>query len=167
MTLHCAMGQPEEQWLPLSAHEFAHFTQWNEQCEAWMNYVIEVKFNNNIHDVGDIMWHWVNGEEVSEELLDASITASREVELDCERRTLKLIEKFGLPIDSEDYAQKANAYVHFYNSIRSERQWYEIDKEPYNTKEVVELMPFDLDRDYSTSPENVQLAIKKYCLDRE
>ena len=56
--------------------------------------------------------------------------------MDCERRTLLKISKWGLPIDSSAYAQRANAYVHFYDVVAQTGRWNEPGLAPYQVEGV-------------------------------
>jgi hypothetical protein len=61
--------------------------------------------------------------------------------LDNEKRTVKLIKKWKLPIDLNDYIKKANAYIQFYNWMRYSKRWSSPGNAPYSNKAIYEAMP--------------------------
>jgi hypothetical protein len=83
--------------------------------------------------------------------IDNEIRTSIIVEVDCEKRTVEKIKKYGLDsiINIDEYIQKSNAYVLFYLWMRKNRKWYTIGKEPYNIPDVVSVMPKTFDIDYT------------------
>ena len=85
------------------------------------------------------------------------------MELDCERVAIGVIEKHLLPIDIPEYCKKANAYVHFYNLMKETRKWYSIGKEPYNIKEIVDIMPDNLDDDCTVFTEEMRSVMMEHC----
>lgn len=70
--------------------------------------------------------------------LEDYVVRTLQVELDCERRALTMIQDFGLDVGVSpgEYAQQANAYVLFYHAMALRRRWYQIGREPYNLPEV-------------------------------
>ena len=89
------------------AHEFAHMTQAIEQSPLWKedynfwNLIEKGSLSaNNWHDVMEII----------------------ELERDCERRSLLFSKKWRL-FDNEDYAQKANLYLFYYQYVFLTGKW--------------------------------------------
>jgi hypothetical protein len=156
LVLACAMGQPFGQQLRLVAHEFGHFRQWIEQRPA---YVAAYADPNESWGFG-----WVEGANEYEYRARAALATLRNMELDCERVTLRIIREYHLPIDVEDYIQRAAAYVYFYHLMAEYRTWYIPDREPYNIPEVLALMPTDLDGDFDTIPDNIHTVMANECL---
>lgn len=120
-TLACAIGMPISKWLPLLVHESCHLDQWVEGDKLWTN--------SNIISVVD---EWLDGKEIHPATLRKAFKASKAVELDCEKRSLKKIKAYNLPLDSKTYIQKANAYVLFYNYVLKYRKWSKPGNPPYN-----------------------------------
>jgi len=141
--LAVASKQPMNKWLPILAHEYSHMTQWVEKSPVWTENFVGGFETMEIIDL------WIAGKiELSKEQLDDYISKARNVELDCEKRTVNIIKLFGLPIKIEEYIQKANAYVFFYKIIKNTRSWYKIGKEPYNIRSVWRWMPKDFNNNY-------------------
>jgi len=165
MELACAIGQPQENWLPIFVHEYAHFTQWQEQCETWVKAEMPMGDEETKVTYSDLMWEWMEGSYFPVSQIKGSLDAARELEADCERRSLKLIKKFQLPICTKFYAKKSNAYVHFYNAIFRFKKWYEIGKEPYNIPEILDVMPDTICDDFSETPEAWMDLYKEHCFE--
>jgi hypothetical protein len=165
MVLAAAMKQPEDNFIRLLAHEYGHFRQWKEKREPyWITFGHPKAKECGEKSLEDVFFKWLeNRRELDKETIKFSCDVSRDLELDCERVTVELIKKYNLPIDLEDYCRRANAYVYFYNILPETRKWYVIGKEPYNIPEILELMPTNLDGDYTTTPEEVAELMKKEC----
>jgi hypothetical protein len=131
-----AMNHPGA--IQILVHEYCHLTQWAEQCDIW------VKCDKNkSHDKLD---KWLAGEKVRD--IKKAISLCRDLELDNEKRSVKIIKKFNLPIDIDMYIKKANAYVQFYNYLMVSRKWCESKNSPSSNKYVIKLMPSKFSMDY-------------------
>ena len=104
----CATGKPS--WLSTFVHEYSHFEQWIE------NY-------DDSHDFYyDEIDSWLqHDKELPSKKVRKYIRYIRDVELDCEKRSSNNIIKFKLPIDIDEYIQKANAYLYSYLIIETKR----------------------------------------------
>jgi hypothetical protein len=136
-----AMNKPGS--LGILVHEYAHLTQYIDQCDAWVNGIASyVKMND-----------WLNGVDNSN--IDSHIALARNLELDNEKRSVKIIKKFNLPIDIKEYTKKANAYVQFYNYMMITRRWSDPKNSPYNNKRIIEAMPDRFNMDYTVLPKKL------------
>ena len=86
----------------------------------------------------------------------------RNCELDCEKRAVKLMKEYNLPIDIKKYIKQANAYVYFYNTMIDTRKWYK--KSPCIVKEILDIMPTKFERSYKSLPNKYLRLVKKYCI---
>lgn len=156
MELAVAGGQPFEKMLKILTHEYGHMTQWIDDCKAWRNSKV------GDSDSEKIVTLWMDREvEFSAEQKYKHIAHSRGVELDCEKRTVKLIKKFELPLDARQYIKNANAYVYFWTYVGHCRKWYTIGREPYNTKAIVDAMPEHFNNNYDKIPSRIQKLFAK------
>ncbi len=92
--------------------------------------------------------------------------SAKELELDCERRAVKKIKKFDLPLDVEEYIKQASAYIHYYNYMQLRRNNYTPGKEPYYNNTITSAMPKTLRGKYKRLPKNIiplydKLLLKK------
>ena len=153
-TLACALGKDVSQWLVILLHESCHMDQWIEKVPEWTE------------NVGmDNIEKWLNGDDsVNMNNIDNEIRTSIIVEVDCEKRTVEKIKKYGLDsiINIDEYIQKSNAYVLFYLWMRKNRKWYTIGKEPYNIPDVVNVMPKTFDIDYTILDPNIEKEYDTY-----
>ena len=134
-----ATKMPMKNWFPTLVHEFAHFTQWKEKEPLFM------KINNSRHLDGD-MWEWIKGKDIPMNRVEKSIRAYQSMEMDCEKRTIGLIKKYGLSIDIDDYTRSANVYVLFYTLMMKKRKWY--SNSPLQNEKLLSMMPVELITDY-------------------
>jgi hypothetical protein len=85
------------------------------------------------------------------------------VELDCERRTLKKMYRYGLDdyISVNDYVQGANAYVYLYLYMMESRFWPSGEKAPYKIEDIWKNAPTNFDGDYTVIPEALLAAYRR------
>ena len=159
LELAVATKKPEKIWLEVLVHEFSHFQQYKENCHAWRSCYLP-----DGTDSGEIYINWVEGKEYDMDLIKHCLAKTRNMELDCERRTVANIIEFDLPIDIEAYCKKASAYVHLYNHMVTSRSWYKQGKGPYSHKEILDVMPDNLDGRYDRFPKYMKELYDRLCL---
>lgn len=115
-------------WLHTLVHEYGHLTQWLDQCKEW-------KASESIENIDD----WLNGKKIK--YPKRALARTRDLELDNEKRSVKIIKEWDLPIDIKLYTQRANAYVQFYNYIYYTRRWCTPSNTPYRNPRVYKHMP--------------------------
>jgi len=145
--LACATGKELNQWLLILIHESSHMDQFIEKDP-----VFDVLLGL------DETFKWINGLETPDFVkIDEEIKNGIAVEVNCEKRTVEKIKKYGLEfIASADvYTQKSNAYALFYLWMRQKRSWYKIGFEPYNIESVYTKMPKTFDIDYTKLTDDV------------
>lgn len=132
--------------LGILAHEYCHLTQWQDGIELW-----------------DIAGHalikvdaWLQGKRIHN--IATHLAHSRDLELDNERRSVKMIKKWKLSVDVDDYIQKANAYVHFYNWMYHSRAWSKPKNSPYTNPNIIGLMSKKFNMQYKQLPKKVYNA---------
>jgi hypothetical protein len=145
-----ACATKAEDWFYILVHEYAHLTQWVDNCEPWKL----VSDNNSI----DYVDRWLNGSRVKEP--EKHINLVRDLELDNEKRTVKLIKKFGLG-DYKTYTKKANAYLLFYNYMKITRRWSSPKNSPYRNKILISVMSDGFRMNYDKLSKRVKNAFEK------
>lgn len=141
-SLVCSMNRPD--WIEILAHEFAHLTQWVDQIPLWKKSMVSmVKVDD-----------WLGGAKIHN--IKKHLAVVRDLELDNEKRAVKIIKKFGLDIDIDRYIQKANAYVHFYNRMGDTRRWANTINSPYKNKRLISAMPANFRMDYTKIPKKIE-----------
>lgn len=124
-----AMRHPDA--LGILVHEYAHITQWLDYLDGkfplWKTASTSIgKYNA-----------WLDGESTPN--ISMHVARGRDLELDNERRSVRIIREWGLDsiIDVDDYIRKANSYIHFYNWMRKYRRWSSSNKAPYTTPSII------------------------------
>ena len=133
-----AMKHPDA--IQILVHEYGHLTQWEDQCPIW----IECGKNKSLEKLE----MWLNGDKISN--IKKHISLCRSLELDNEKRSVKLIQKFNLKINTGEYIKKANAYIQFYNYLTISRKWGMPKNAPYTNKLISKLMPNTFSMNYNT-----------------
>jgi len=156
-TLAIACGQPQENWLQTLVHESCHMDQWIENTKEWQDCIVV----DNIEAL-DLVELWIDKKiELNKKQLNYFINASRNIELDCEKRAVDKIMKYNLPITISEYIQRANSYIFFYTLLKQTRRWYKIGNEPYNNKEIWTQMPNYFISNYDKVPKKVKEVLLK------
>lgn len=115
--LACALKNPE--YLGILVHEFSHMEQWVEKIPLWS----KADYGTDVDD-------WLEGKNIK--YINRKIDRIKYLELDCEKRAVKNIKKYKLPINIKKYIQKANSYILFYNYIKESRRWSKPGRAPYS-----------------------------------
>ena len=159
MVLAVAMGLPEIEWLAVLVHEYSHFRQFKENCKAWKQTTVKGE------DVCDTIFLFVgsNHKVIPKRILKDHTARVRNVELDCEKRTVRNIRKFSLPLDIPSYIQKANSYLYFYNYALLRKRWWRPDKSPYRNGKVWSEFPTYFKRRYHGLPKKYVELYDSYC----
>lgn len=132
--LAVAMNREFMEWFPTLVHEYCHMLQWYEGARVWEN-----------AGKSEFLWPWLaKKRSLTAKQAKQMALWAMSVELDCERRVVKMIRRHKLPLDLKWYCRQANAYIYFYHLVYLHRRWYEVGKEPYNTPEIVDSMPAHL-----------------------
>ncbi|GAF87546.1 unnamed protein product, partial [marine sediment metagenome] len=119
-------------WLGTLAHELCHLMQWLECEPTYCSTLPGGKDPNALVD------DWLQGKEFNKRIVKQAIQSVVDVELDNERRAVRLIKKFKLPVDLKKYIQAANSYLFFHEVVMENRTWY--NKLMFNP-EIINHMP--------------------------
>lgn len=141
-----------DDFIEILAHEYCHLTQWAEKCSEWISCESTV----------DHIERWLSGERVKD--VRSHIRNMRNLELDNEKRVIKMIQEFDLPIDAKRYVKKANGYVYFYTWMMKTRRWSSIENSPYSNDTIIDAMPEEFQDDYEDLPQRVVEVFKSVGL---
>ena len=153
-----ACRRPLDIWVNVLAHESSHMDQHKENCIAWNT--VEAPYDKNLQ-----LDAWLEHKiELNTEQLKETIEAVQWMELDAEKRAVRKMRKFNVPIDIPSTIQRANSYIYFYTMMAAKRQWYKKDQAPYEREELYKLMPskFLPLKAYATVPPHYITAYDKY-----
>lgn len=150
-TLGVGTKRPINDWLPILVHESCHMDQWNEGISLWKD---SEKLTYNIF--GD----WLKDKRCNKKEAFKCIDILKNLELDCEKRSVEKIKKYKLPIDIKEYIQKANSYIFFYNYMKKTRRW--VEGELLNKPEVLSVISNEWYESYDETPRKIEAMFKKY-----
>lgn len=151
--LACRVTENEQDWVPIFVHEYCHFLQWCEEPQIW-------KQSNqvNAHVMNDV----ISNNPITLKQLDFCLNTTRDLELDCEVRTVKLFKEYKVPINMKEYIKKANAYIFFHNHMKTYRSWWPKSCAPYENKKIVDACPSRFITNYDKNPTSVQQLLDIY-----
>ncbi len=135
--LVAAMGRTDS--LSILVHEYGHMTQWIDGFHLWDKCMKDDSHNK--------LNMWLSGDYIDD--INYHIDNCRDLELDNEKRAVKLIKEFGLNINIDDYIRKSNAYIQFYNYMKISRKWSIPFNSPYRNKRIIDNCPPKFNMDYT------------------
>jgi hypothetical protein len=141
-TLVVAMNRPD--WIEILAHEYSHLTQWLENDGLWKT------AGESLPCVDE----WLSGNEVKN--IEYHLGIVRDLELDNEKRTVALIQRWDLDVDIDHYIKKANAYIQFYNYMGKTRRWSNPTNAPYGNQNLIDVMSNKFDMNYKRLSKRVE-----------
>lgn len=142
-----SLNRPD--WIEILAHEYSHLTQWIEGTELWNQCMISMP----------LVDEWLGGKDIKD--IDKHLAHSRDLELDNEKRAVKLIKKWDLDVDTDRYTQKANAYVQFYNWMKETRKWATPKNSPYRNERIISSMPKRFNMNYEVMADKYRKIYKE------
>lgn len=154
LTFNCAMAKAQKDWVPVFLHEYCHYKQFKENSKKWDNFL----------KVGGYkIWDWINNKiELNSSELKEIVNVTRDLELDCEKRVIKIIEKYELGcIDIKEYIKMSNAYMFFYSLLPKTRKWYTMA--PYDFNNILKIVPDKFVDNYDIVPKGFELEVMKNC----
>jgi hypothetical protein len=125
--LVCGAKKSTEAFLMVLCHEFCHFRQWKEKSGFCSDSI-----TTTLDD-------FLSGKKLSKPRIFKCTKAVREMEWDCEKRSVTLMKQYGLSYNMKRMIQRANAYIFFYTALPTLKKWYKTG--PSSIKEIVDLMP--------------------------
>lgn len=145
-----------EQFISTLAHEFCHLLQWHENSNVWY------KTENSGIDMIDIINLWLAGKiELTKKQRHYYVKMIQNLELDCEKRTCKILKKFDIPIDIEMYIKQANFHLYAYSCMRDFRIWPTGSKNINIYKTIIHKMPNKFMTNYEEVPHGTKAKFVK------
>lgn len=94
-------------------HEYCHFLQFIENVPKWKDWLNGVDGFNQ----------WLKGREYPKYQVRLFRRKIQEMELNCEKRAVRLVKKYKLPVELDKYVKMANAYLFSYILFEKFRKW--------------------------------------------
>jgi len=145
----------KSRWLEVLTHEFCHFLQYTSQCKQWITTNELDRCGYTIENIVDQKIKFTKPE------INLIVEANRNLELDCEKRTVQLIQEWGLPINVEEYIQDCNVYLFLYTHINKNRKWHK--KYPGDLPEIQEMVPTKFLKSYKKMPKGFEEMVNNNC----
>lgn len=143
-----------QDWLDILVHESCHLDQFTEKSSFWFP-----------DEVGlHVVESWIKGKKINVSKAREAFLNTINLELDCEKRTVRKLKKYKIKFNSELYIQKANAYLFGYGVSFKKRIW---PSKPYENFSVYNKMPkkFLTGEKYFNIPDNI-LSFYKYSYEK-
>lgn len=148
------VAMKKKDWLEILVHEYCHMTQWLDQKSGKF-----LKWNSSIKSIL-VVDDWLSGQKVNN--IKRHMAAVRDLELDNEKRSVRMIKLCDLDIDLDNYIRKANAYILFYNHMLITRKWSTPKNNPYRNARILSAMSTSFKMNYkSTSKKVKQLFLEE------
>jgi len=157
LVLSVGIGKPVERWAPIFIHEYCHFRQWVEKEPKYI-----ALYRDDKPDIDEVVNEWLEGQRrVRKRDITKYINMIRRMELNCEKRAVKLIRRHRIGINLKDYIRDANAYMYFHSVMLQQKSWYKIS--PLLIKELVAMMPDHFLQSYTRVPKKVEELMIERC----
>ncbi len=117
-----------QDWLDILVHESCHLDQFLAGPKVWMS------DENTLF----IVEGWIHGKNIQKKKLESGFKNTIALELDCEKRTVAKMQKYGIRFNKKQYIQKANAYLFSYTYAFVNKAWY---PKPYEEVKIYKNMP--------------------------
>lgn len=156
--LRVAVGHAD--WFEIFLHEFCHLCQ-DVDGTPWFT-------ERPVVRAWDQFFNWLDGGPPGTNL-EAAVRHIQRCELDCERRVLRLVHKWGFTsVSPRDYATGANAYVWSYEAMRLLRTWAAPGRGVYRSRRIRRLCTSRLIRSNQIHrlPDGFVLAFAQDCAPR-
>jgi len=111
--LSVATKRPQNLFLSILVHESSHLDQWVENRYLW----------DKLNPGYTLFFEWLGGKICKREHLEEAVQDIIRLELDCEKRAIKKILQYNLPIDLDKYKRRANSYLYAYLYFFEKRTW--------------------------------------------
>jgi hypothetical protein len=128
--LAVALNNPISLWLGILVHESCHLDQYLNGTQVWDG------IDKHLNRVES--WVTTRKRFCGNERAEESLRRVLKMELDCERRAVKKIQKYDLPLSVDSYCRGANAYLFSYPASLRWRKWF---PQPYKNKTLLAKMP--------------------------
>jgi len=147
----------DEGWLEVLVHEFNHFLQYIQQEPIFL------KLSESGSNMSEDLWSWLDHEiELPKKRISEIIQSIIDMELDCERRSVKMIKEFSLPIDIKEYVFVAYTYLNFYNYVKKHRTWFKQSVGLSDIKELRSMKNIHLRGKFKRLPKGFEEIFRKY-----
>ena len=111
MLINC-LGRETSYWFPIFIHEYCHFLQWKEDKVKWKTY--------DQHCT--LFFDYIEGK--IDYISDETVEKVQELEMDCDKRAMKLIDELQLEVNLDEYIQYANIYYISHGLMKKYKEFF-------------------------------------------
>lgn len=141
-------------WFQNLVHEYAHFLQWLDGARVFTGSAPHI---NRVD-------RWLGGKDCDAVALRRSFRAIRDLEMDCERRTVELIRRHGLSIDVRRYTKHAHLYIYGHYLMEQTRKPWPFSRSIYRSRRLVEMAPSTFRvRSHRRIPRRMRRALEAFA----
>ena len=131
---------PKNYWLGVLVHEYCHLIQSSENQHVWSNFqkiaeVYEKELDELFLNKKNSKLNKNNRIKLSQAII--------KLELDCERKAIKLLKKLNAPIDYNYYIACANIVLYKYLYWAETGKWIILNKDKADFPEILDLLKKD------------------------
>lgn len=127
-TIRCKKSALSYYWVGVLAHEYSHFVQATNKTKAWINFQKNIKKIKGVDEIiEDKDGNEVFIDRFTKKEREEIISAVIDMELECEKMTLKVINHFDLPLDKNEYVILANIILYKYLYWAEYESWPSFD----------------------------------------
>lgn len=149
------IGGNDPSFLSTLVHEYCHFLQ----------YLNNIKVYQKSDKASVIVENWLLGKDYDAQILKRAFFLVRAMERDCEKRAVKIIKQFNLPINIKIYAKQANCYIYTHFLMEETRKYWMYKKSPYKSRVVMKLMPSTMKvKSHVTIPPKIYSALVSFTI---
>lgn len=142
-------------WIEVLAHEYSHFIQWRKGTSLYC------KCFGPTNNYADIVENWLHGKEYDARRVKRAFNAYRAMERECEKITVKVMNKHEIEFDAERYAQEANCCLYMYHFME-QRRIKRFKKDPINWR-VLRKMPSSFRaQSHTTLPKEISDVLEDF-----
>lgn len=149
LELVVACKKSMREWLPILVHESCHLDQ-------YLSNPAKFSMDDDTGCIDEVL----QGIKIPNKRFKSAIGKCKRLELDCEKRSADKIKKYNLPIDYNEYVQRSNLYIHFYNWVYINKMWVPKNKTLF-CPDLISLMNTTFDKQFTTTPKFILDAIDK------
>lgn len=112
-TIRCKKSAVSYYWTGVLAHEYSHFVQASNKTKHWTNFQKNIKKLKNVDEILVDKKEPIK-EKFTKKQREQIILAVIDMELECEKMALKIINNFDLPLDKDEYIILSNIIFYKY-----------------------------------------------------
>lgn len=114
-TIRCKKNLSSYYWLGVLAHEYCHFIQSCKKTKFWVNFQKNIEKPDGVNEIlSDKKSNKIKKYKFNKKARQKIVSAVIDMELECEKMTLKIIKDFELPVDIKEYISLANIIFYKY-----------------------------------------------------